>query len=309
MQRIPTADKLVQKAQKAIAARSIGARLVACAIALSVFAGLFVGALVPSYANALELAKNWQLGLPEPASPIARQIFDLHNNILLPMSFAICLFVFALGGFICWRFSEKRNKKPSKRTHNLKLEVVWTIIPIIILVILFVPSLKLLRSIDDLTNSAFSVKATGHQWYWSYEYPDHDGFSFDSNLLSEDELKDKSKRLLKTDNALVLPVGQKVRLLITSVDVLHSWAVPMFGVKMDAVPGKLNETWVQVDKPGVYYGFCTELCGHGHAYMPVEVHAVSKGEFAVWLRDAKKRFAKNNPDKSNSHNFALAVKK
>ncbi len=302
MQIISTVGKLAQKLAKAVTARSSSC-LKAFAIAISAIA---IDAFASSSATAaaVELAKNWQLGLSEPVSPIAKQIFNFHNNILLPISFAICVFVFALGGFICWRFSEKRNKKPSKRTHNLKLEVIWTIIPVIILVILFVPSFKMLRSIDDLSNAAFSVKATGHQWYWSYEYPDHDGFTFDSNLLSGDELKDKSKRLLKTDNALVLPVGQKVRLLITSADVLHSWAVPRFGVKMDAVPGRLNETWVQVDKAGVYYGFCTELCGHGHAYMPVEVHAVSKGEFAVWLRDAKKRFAKN----TNKNNFALVVK-
>ncbi len=242
-------------------------------------------------------AQNWQTGFSAPASPVARQSFEFHDNLLQPIIVFICLFVFLLGGFICWRFAEKRNPTPSRTTHHSKLEVVWTLVPVAILVVLFVPSFNIMRAIEDVSEADLTVKATGHQWYWSYEYPDHDGLAFDSNLLTEDELKDKSKRLLQTDNALVLPVGSKVRVLVTATDVLHSWAVPRFGVKIDAVPGRLNETWLTADEKGVYYGFCTELCGAGHAYMPIEVHIVSKAEFVIWLRKAKERFAtKSQPD-------------
>ena len=236
---------------------------------------------------------NWQTGFQEPASALARQAFGFHDNVLLPVLTAICLLVFVLGGFICWRFSEKRNPKPSKRTHNVRLEVIWTLIPVAILVVLFVPSFNLMRAIEDVSEASLTVKATGHQWYWSYEYPDHDGLTFDSNLLQGDDLKDKSKRLLQTDNALVLPVGEKVRVLVTAADVIHSWSVPSFAVKIDGVPGRVNETWLTAEKKGVYYGFCTELCGAGHAYMPVEVHVVSKAEFVIWIRKAKKQFAAN----------------
>ena len=266
----------------------------------------FIGFLLPRVASAEGFAKNWQLGFSEPASPLARRIFGFHDDILLPLTFTICVLVFALGFFICWRFSEKRNKVPSKRTHNSKLEIVWTLIPVVILALISVPSFKLMHAIDDLSDTSFTIKATGHQWYWSYEYPDHEGLTFDSNLVRGDDLRDKSKRLLQTDNALVIPVDQKLRLLITSADVLHSWSVPRLGVKMDAVTGKVNEIWLQADKMGTYYGFCTELCGDGHAYMPVEVRVVSRGEFALWLRDAKKRFAFSS-ERRNDLSFALRL--
>ena len=250
------------------------------------------------------VARNWQTGFSEPASSVARQAFGFHDNFLMPIVLVICLFVFLLLGFICWRFSEKRNPTPSRRTHNSKLEVIWTLVPVAILAVLFVPSYNLMRNIEDVSEADLTVKATGHQWYWSYEYPDHDGLTFDSNLLRGDDLKDKSKRLLQTDNALVLPVGQKVRVIVTASDVLHSWSTPRFGVKIDAVPGRLNETWFTADKKGIYYGFCTELCGAGHAYMPVEVHIVSKAEFVIWLRKAKKRFATNDDLQKNAERNA-----
>ena len=251
------------------------------------------------------VARNWQTGFSEPASSVARQAFGFHDNFLMPVSVAICVFVFLFGGFICWRFAEKRNPKPSRTTHNFKLEVIWTLVPVAILAVLFVPSFNIMRAIEDVSNADLTVKATGHQWYWSYEYPDHDGLTFDSNLLRGEALKDKSKRLLQTDNALVLPVGEKVRVLVTASDVIHSWSVPRFGVKIDAVPGRLNETWFAADKKGVYYGFCTELCGAGHAYMPVEVHVVSKAEFVIWLRKAKKQFATDtDPRQQNAERIS-----
>ena len=257
---------------------------------LKAFAEEGAGESVAGVANA-GVANDWQTGFPAPASSIARQAFTFHDNVLMPVVVVICLFVFLLGGFICWRFAEKRNPKPSRTTHNSKLEVIWTLVPVTILAVLFVPSFNLMRAVEDVSGADITVKATGNQWYWSYEYPDHDGLTFDSNLLRGEDLKDKSKRLLQTDNALVLPAGEKVRVLVTASDVLHSWSVPSFGVKIDAVPGRLNETWFTADEKGVYYGFCTELCGAGHAYMPVEVHVVSKAEFVIWLRKAKKRFA------------------
>ena len=236
----------------------------------------------------------WQIGFPEPASPVAKMMADFHNLWLTPVIIFIAVFVLLLMIYTCWRFSEKRNPVPSKTTHNAMLEVVWTGIPVIILLVLLFPSLKLLYASDDLSGAEMTVKITGHQWYWEYEYPDHGGFYFDAYLearTAEEAEEYGVKRLLDTDNAVVLPINTKIRLQFTSADVLHNWAVSRLGVRVDTVPGRLNEAPVEIDQVGRYYGFCSELCGVDHAYMPIMIDAVTPEEFEAWVAEAQEEFA------------------
>ncbi len=238
----------------------------------------------------------WQLGFQAAVSPSMREIERFHD-LLLVITSAIVVVVTGLLLFVIWRFSEKRNPTPSQTTHNTLLEVVWTTVPIIILVIIAIPSFKLLFFTDQIENADLTLKAIGRQWYWSYEYPDHGNFTFDANMIQTKDLKGDQRRLMETDNRVVLPVGKNVRLLFTASDVLHSWAVPAFGVKLDAVPGRLNETWVRVEKEGVYYGSCSELCGINHSYMPIAVEVVSQERFEAWVKEAQTKFARvGTPD-------------
>jgi len=239
----------------------------------------------------------WQLGLPEPVTPLARQMAEFHDLWLMPIITGIVVFVLALLLFVVFRFRESRNPTPSKTTHNTILEVLWTAVPIIILVVIAFPSMRLLYATERFEDSEMTLKIIGHQWYWSYEYPDHGNFTFDANLVPEDELEPGQHRLMQTDNAVVLPVDTKVRLQMTSADVLHNWAISDFGVRMDTVPGRLNETWVEVNQTGTYYGFCSELCGVNHAYMPIMVRVVSKEDFEAWVKEAQENYAKvDSPD-------------
>lgn len=233
----------------------------------------------------------WQLGLQPPATPIMERIASFHG-LLLGVITLISLFVLALLAYTCWRFREDRNPVPSRQSHNTALEVVWTAVPVLILVIIAVPSFKLLYFQDVLPKTELTVKAIGKQWLWSYEYPDNGNFTFDALLLEDDELEDGQMRLLETDNTVVLPVQTHVRLQVTASDVLHSWTVPAFGVKIDAVPGRLNEVWIYVNEPGTYYGQCSELCGLRHGFMPITVKAVPRPEFDAWVAEAQKKFAK-----------------
>ncbi len=232
----------------------------------------------------------WQKGFQPAATPSMERITDFHN-LLLWIITGITLFVLALLAFIVLRFNAKANPKPSETTHNVLLEVIWTVVPVIILVIIAVPSLKLLFYTDRVANPEMTIKVTGYQWYWGYEYPDHDGLSFQAYMIPDDEIDESKgqKRLLSTDNQLILPVDTNIQILVTAADVLHSFAVPSFGIKMDAVPGRLNETWARIEKPGTYYGQCSELCGKDHAYMPVEIRAVSKEDFAAWVKFAQEQ--------------------
>ena len=235
--------------------------------------------------------RNWQLGLPEPVSPTA-EFIDVFHDWLIVLCTVISVFVLVLLLWASFRFNEKRNPTPSTRTHNSVLEVAWTVVPILILLAVAIPSFKLLYMADRTPDPDMTLKIIGNQWYWSYEYPDHGNFTFDANLVAEADLKPGQKRLMDTDNPVVLPVGKKVRLLMTATDVLHAWAISDFGVRLDTVPGRINETWVQIDKPGTYYGFCSELCGAGHAYMPIMVKAVTPAEFEAWVAQAKTKFAR-----------------
>lgn len=233
----------------------------------------------------------WQIWHQEPSTPVMEQIASLHG-FMVWISVAIVLLVMALTGYVVWRFNERRNPVPARFSHNQLLEFAWTAVPVLILVIVAIPSFKLLYFMDRAQDADMTIKVTGHQWYWSYEYPDHGGFVFDSFMKYEDDLEPGEPRLLAVDNEVVLPVGATVRVLMTSNDVIHAWAIPALGVKTDNVPGRLTETWMRIDRPGVYYGQCSELCGVNHGFMPIAVRGVSPEEFEQWVGEAQEQFAK-----------------
>lgn len=233
----------------------------------------------------------WQMNLQAPATQIAGQVYSFHDLLLVIITL-ITLFVLALIGYVIWRFREDRNPVPSRRSHNTVLEVVWTAVPVLILVIIAIPSFKLLYAIEQAPTPDLRIKAIGHQWYWSYVYPDHGGFTFDAIMKDEADLEPGEPRLLATDNYVVVPVKKKVLVQVTSEDVLHAWAVPAFGVKVDAIPGRLTQLWFEVEEPGVYYGQCSELCGVNHGFMPIAIRAVTQEEFDAWVEQAKQEFAR-----------------
>jgi cytochrome c oxidase subunit 2 len=232
-------------------------------------------------------ATPWQLNFQTPASPVMEQLYSAHNYLLWLIT-AICIFVLVIMVYICVRFRRKANPVASKTTHNAKLEVIWTTIPILILVAIAIPSLRLHYFMSKLEAPELTIKAVGYQWYWHYEYPDNGGFGFDSYMKKKEELKEGDIRLLTVDNRVVVPVDTSIRVLTTGADVIHAWAVPAFGVKRDAVPGRLNETWFKANKTGIFYGQCSELCGVGHGFMPIEIEVVSKEEFNSWVAGKKK---------------------
>jgi len=235
--------------------------------------------------------RPWETGFQAAATPVMERIESFHTELLYIIS-AISLFVLALLIWVIIRYNERANPKPSRTTHNTIVEVVWTVVPILILVAIVIPSFKLLYFEGDIQKPDMVIKAIGHQWYWSYEYTTDGNFTFDANLVQDKDLKQGQLRLLTTDNPLVVPVDTLIEVQETSTDVIHAWAVPSFGVKTDAVPGKLNDTWFKVTTPGTYYGQCSELCGNGHGFMPIMVQAVSKADYQKWVEDAKKKFAK-----------------
>ena len=248
-------------------------------------------------AFAAEGPRPWQMVFRDAATPTMEKITEFHD-LLFIIIVVITLFVLALLLYVAVKFNEKANPTPSKTTHNALLEVAWTTIPIIILVVIAVPSFKLLYFADKTKDAEMTLKVTGHQWYWSYTYPDHDGLEFDSNIVAEEDLKKGQKRMLTVDNEVVLPVNTNVRLLFASDDVIHNWAVPAFGLKLDATPGRVNETWARVTREGTFYGMCSELCGVSHGFMPINVRVVSKEAFKRWIIEAKKKYASADGDKS-----------
>ena len=225
---------------------------------------------------------DWGIGLQEAASPVMERITSF-NDLVFIISVVITVFVLFLLLYVVFRFNAKRNPVPSKTSHNTLLEVVWTVLPIIILVVIAIPSFRLLYFTDRTEEAEMTIKAIGHQWYWSYEYPDFDDFSLDAFMIQErEDLEEGQPWLLETDIRVMLPVDTTIRILVTADDVIHAWAVPAFGIKIDAVPGRLNETWVRADREGVFYGQCSELCGVDHAFMPIAVEVGSKDAFAAW---------------------------
>jgi cytochrome c oxidase subunit 2 len=229
----------------------------------------------------------WEMTLQESATPVMDNIVWFHNFLLVLVT-VITLFVLALLVAVVVKFNARSNPTPSRTTHNTLIEVAWTLIPVLILVGIAVPSFRLLFLQLDVPKADLTVKATGKQWYWSYSYPDNGKFEFDSLLV-----QDKKPRLLGVDNEMVVPVNKVVRIQTTGADVIHAFAVPAFGIKIDSIPGRLNETWFKATKTGMFYGQCSELCGKDHAFMPIAVRVVSDQEFATWVEGAKKKFATN----------------
>ena len=257
---------------------------------LSFVFSAFILLLANSHATET-LPKDWQLGFSEPATELMSDVISFHSYILMPIITGISILVLALLLYIVYRYNSNRNHTASMTTHNTLIEVLWTVIPVILLIIIAIPSFRILYTAETIPKADLTIKAIGNQWYWSYEYPDYDDFSFDANMLQDDELSDPSLRLLETDTQIVVPVNKVVKLLITSNDVLHAWTIPAFAVKKDAVPGRLNETWFKAEKTGTYYGQCSELCGAKHAFMPINVKVVSQDEFDDWLNFAKEEYA------------------
>ncbi len=229
----------------------------------------------------------WQLGLQEAASPVMVDIVSFHNFLLWVIT-AITVFVLVMLLIIIVRFNARANPTPSRTTHNALLEVMWTIVPVIILVAIAIPSFRLLFLELDEPKADLTVKATGKQWYWSYNYPDNGNFEFDSLIVEDKDLKPGQPRLLTVDNEMVVPVNKVVHVLVTGADVIHSFAVPSFGIKIDAVPGRLNDTWFKATSEGRFHGQCSELCGKDHAFMPITVRVVNDAEFAAWVETEKK---------------------
>ena len=237
--------------------------------------------------------KPWQWYFQPPATPVMEQIIEFHN-LMFFVEVGIVLLVLGLMVYIVVKFNSKANPEPTKTTHNTVLEVVWTVIPIVILIVFAVPSMKLLFFMEKAQNPEMTLKVTGNQWHWSYQYPDNGNFEFDSNIIPDEDIKPGQRRLLEVDNQVVLPVNTEIKVLLTARDVMHNWAVPAFGIKIDTIPGRINETWMKVTKTGTYYGQCSELCGVAHSRMPIAVKVVSKEDFKQWVKKAKSEFARSD---------------
>ena len=228
----------------------------------------------------------WEIGMQPGFSPVKREIIALHDFVLVIITL-ITIFVAGLLGWVLYRYSAKRNPVPSRNSHNTLVEVLWTVLPVLILVIIAIPSFRLVYFEDRTHDPALTLKVTAHQWYWQYSYPDQGGLDFDSHVVSDDDLKPGQLRLLDVDAPAVLPVGKDIRILATSSDVIHSFFIPSLGVQRYAIPGRTIETWVRIDKPGTYYGECNQICGTGHSIMPIAIKAVPEAEFAEWAKKAK----------------------
>lgn len=246
------------------------------------------------------MATPWQLNLQAPVTPVMEKLFNLHHGLLI-LIIAISVFVLCLLTYTCIRFRAKNNPTPSKTTHNTLIEFIWITVPILILGAIFVPSLRIHYYMDKAPKAEMTLKVVGYQWYWSYEYPDQGGISYESRIIpSNEQFSDPSKkptpeqlaealkgepRLLTVDNPAIVPVDTEIRLLTTANDVIHSWSVPAFGIKLDAIPGRVNETWFKATEVGTYRGQCSQLCGTWHGFMPVVVKVVSKEDFAKWVAE------------------------
>jgi cytochrome c oxidase subunit 2 len=234
-----------------------------------------------------DAARPWQMDLQDPATPIMEGIVNFHNHIMFFIT-VIVVFVSWLMVRCIYLFDESVNTKAEKWTHSTVLEIVWTLVPAVVLMMIAVPSFALLYSMDEIIDPAITIKVVGHQWYWSYEYSDYnaadgESINFDSYMIPEEDLEPGNLRLLEVDHRIVLPVDTHVRVVITSADVLHCWAVPSFGVKMDACPGRLNQTSMFIKREGVYYGQCSEICGVNHGFMPICIEAVSLEDYVAWI--------------------------
>ncbi len=232
--------------------------------------------------------RDWQMGFQEAVTPVMHEITSFHNMLLWIISI-VCIFILALLAIVVVRFNARANPTPAKFSHNTLIEVIWTFVPIVILLVIAIPSFRLLYHMDVIPEADMTLKVTGSTWLWTYQYPDYfEDEEFIATMVPEEELGtdpygNPQPRLLATSFDVVVPVGKTVRVVVTAADVLHAWAMPSFGIKIDAVPGRLNETWFNVEKEGMYYGQCSELCGKDHAFMPISIHAVSQQEFDSWV--------------------------
>lgn len=243
-------------------------------------------------------AENWQIGFQPAATPIAEQMHGFHNLLLVIITL-VTLFVLALLLWVIIRYNAKANPEPSRTSHNTTIEIVWTVVPVLILLVIAIPSFRLLYAQYDFPKPDLTIKVTGRQWYWNYVYPDQGGFSFDANVANEDINNTDPKAppyLIAADNEVVVPVNKVVHLILTSDDVIHNWAMPAFGSKMDAIKGRTTPIWFQAIRTGVFYGQCSELCGARHAYMPITVRVVTDEEFAAWIGRARQQFASTMPE-------------
>lgn len=251
-----------------------------------------------AYAAGTGAPEPWQIAMQRPVTPIAHELHSFHT-LLMWLITLITLFVAGLLVYCMYKFNEKANPVPSRTAHNTAIEIVWTVVPVLILVLIAIPSFRLLRNQLIIPQADITIKAIGHAWYWEYEYPGDKegkgGFKFDANLVEEADLKPGQLRLLATDNDVYVPVNKVVRVQVTAADVIHAFAMPSFGIKIDATPGRLNETWFKAEREGVYHGQCSELCGQRHAYMPITIHVVSEADYAKWLAEAQKKFASTDP--------------
>ncbi len=250
---------------------------------------LFLLTSIPSV-SAKGMAVPWQMNFQTAATPVMVRMHAFHDFLLIIIS-CIGGSVILLVCYVLWRFRASANKVPQKFSHNTTVEIIWTLIPVLILIVIAIPSFRLLYFMDHTNEADMTIKVTSHQWYWNYEYPDHGNFGFDSYMIPDEELQPGQPRLLAVDNPVMVPVGKNIRIIATSADVIHSWAVPAFGVKRDTVPGRINETWFRADYPGVFYGQCSELCGPKHGFMPIEVRAVPEEEFETWVEAARSQFS------------------
>lgn len=243
----------------------------------------FMAALAAAPAAFADYPREGLMNLQAAASTSAERIHHFHDFMIWIIS-GISLFVLVLLLWVMIRYNKRVNPTPSNVSHNVLIEIIWTVVPVLILIIISIQSLPLLYYTDRSESPDLTIKATGYQWYWGYEYPDNGDISFLANMVPDAEINAEAgqKRTLSTDNVVVLPVGKNISLQTTAADVIHAWTIPAFGVKKDSVPGRLNETWVHITKPGIYYGQCSELCGKNHAFMPIEVHAVSPEQFEEW---------------------------
>ncbi|MBV8525693.1 MAG: cytochrome c oxidase subunit II [Acetobacteraceae bacterium] len=260
--------------------------LAACMSMLAVWSGGSAQAQAP---------RPWEVGMQPAASQIKAEIISLHDLVLVIIT-VITLFVGALLVTVMLRYRASRHRTPSRTSHNTLLEIAWTVVPVLILVVIAIPSFRLVYFEDRVRDADLTIKVTGHQWNWEYTYPDNGNIDFTSYMIPDDQLKPGQLRLLDVDNQLVLPVGKNIRILETSADVIHSFFIPSLGVQRYAIPGRVIETWVRIDRPGTYYGECNQICGTNHSRMPISIRAVSEPEFQQWLKGAKSKFAKAGPD-------------
>lgn len=282
---------LMQQIMRSFARHAAGLGLAALALA---------SATVPAGAQA---PRAWELGMQTPHSPVEHGIHGLHD-LVNTLMILIVIFVAGLLAYVAWKFRASKNPNPSQVSHNTLLEVAWTVVPVLILVVIAIPSFRLVYFEDRTRDADMTIKVTGHQWYWEYDYPDSNDIHFNSNMIADEDIKPGQIRRLSVDNPLVVPAGKNIRILTTGADVIHSFYIPSLGVQRYAIPGHTIETWVKVDQPGDYYGECNQICGTNHSAMPIHVQAVTEADYKTWLEKAKTAFASN--DGPGATHFASA---